>query len=901
MSASVSSFHHFWGKARPSSEATNGDGAVCHLLPYHCLDVAATVQELFLADPRLAQRFAHIAGIAPADLTAWLIFMAGLHDIGKFAPSFQALAPDARALLGGARGGFAYTVRHDTLGDLLWSQHLFTRGRTLGWFPWSAAGLDEEDVAAMLSPVARAVFGHHGRPPQPCDSPLSLHFGTGAVTAVEEYVEALRVVIPPPALDLGEWNEQRFTTLAWLAAGLLVLCDWIGSNRNFFPYVASPMPLEEYWPQARSLAARAIVESGVITPTPLSRTTPRDLFPDFQTLTPLQERVAAMVLPTGQQCHILEDDTGTGKTEAALILASRLLGSGAARSVFLGLPTMATTNAMYDRVTKVYGAFFDRSATPSLVLAHSAQHLRASPVDSPPAEHGYGDGEEPASASCSAWLSDSRKKAFLAAFGVCTIDQALLGVLPSKHQSLRLLGLAHGVLVVDEVHAYDSYMRRELARLMEFQAALGGSAILLSATLPIAVRRELVTAFGRGLGIKAAVEQNEYPQLTSVSHDGVIEEPIPRVAARSRQIEVRYTDRVDEVVARVIAELAAGHAVCWIRNTVADAIQAHQLLVAHCDPDTVDLFHARFALGDRLAIERRVLDTFGPKGTPMQRAGRCIVATQVVEQSLDLDFDFLVSDLAPIDLLIQRVGRLHRHSRGDRGSPTLFVLGPTWTTEPDERWYRAAFRGGSMVYPDHGRLWLSAKECMRGQWGLPAETRIMVDRVYGDDAYDHTPSALQMISDRAEGSSRAAAGQAQWYALQLTDGYRITDRHWNDESIVPTRLGDPTVTLRLARNTGGSYTPWSDDPRIGWWLGEVSVRHVLVAQPYLDGEELDRVRATMPDGGRWVIPVVLADEGNGCHVGFARNKDGKTVKLSYDQKLGLRFIKERSESATESD
>merc|ERR1712023_293119 len=200
----------------------------------------------------------------------------------------------------------------------------------------------------------------------------------------------------------------------------------------------------------------------------------------------------------GPQLFVLEDVTGAGKTEAAMTLVHRLLEHGQARGVYFGLPTMATSNAMYGRVADIYRRWFDEQQVPNLVLAHGARHLNTdfahSVVSEQARDHAYGDGEQTASAACNQWFADSRKKALLADVGVGTV-----------HQALRLIGLANKVLVVDEVHACDDYMAGLLEAILQAHAQQGGSAILLTATLPHSMKRNLVAAYQKGRGLAAEV------------------------------------------------------------------------------------------------------------------------------------------------------------------------------------------------------------------------------------------------------------------------------------------------------------------------------------------------------------------------------------------------------------
>ncbi len=441
--------------------------------------------------------------------------------------------------------------------------------------------------------------------------------------------------------------------LAWRLAGLTTLADWVGSQQSWFPYAtaAAVADIASYWhDHALPQAAHAVQQAGLAPVPPSKWRGLRGLFPSIEKSSPVQAWAEQVALPGGPVLAVIEDVTGSGKTEAAVTLAHRLIADGRAQGIFVALPTMATANAMFGRLSGAYRGLFDAGADPSLALAHGCADLdprfRAAMDAGAPAQprHSPSDpADETAEAHCAAWLAEDRRRALLAQVGVGTLDQALLAALPVRHAPLRLWGLAGKVLVIDEAHAFDAYMQREMVALLRFQAALGGSAILLSATLPKALRATLVGAFREGLGAgPATLVETGYPLATLVGAEAVSETPCDVRTGLARRVAVTRLDDDGAAIERIVAAEQAGAAVAWVRNTVDDAIAAAAALRAR-GVDAL-LFHARFAMADRLRIEAEVMRRFGHADTS-DRAG-VLVATQVIEQSLDLDFDLLCTDLA---------------------------------------------------------------------------------------------------------------------------------------------------------------------------------------------------------------------------------------------------------------
>jgi len=923
--------HGWWGKARPDD--SGGRAQPLHTLPLHSLDVAAVGVEVLERMPALLRLLSARLRLRPAQAKAWTAFWLALHDLGKFAESFQSQCPEVFQAQRGRLPNPAkpYTLRHDSLGMLFWKEVLRDKLIDEAWF-----GPRSEDLADGLDYWAASCTGHHGQPPAEGDT-WTQHFDPREdraaaltfISAVREFFidEELAAAISaqPPSPFIAASRE-----LSWWLAGLAVLADWLGSNTTYFAYRTGPLGIADYWPCTRRQAALALDASGITSQASAAAMPFACLFPGIAAPSPLQAWASRVVLHPGPQIHLLEDVTGAGKTEAALMLTHRLMAAGLADGFFVALPTMATANAMYGRISATYARLFADPA--SLVLAHGQSFLvdgfANSVLPDGPPEADPRQLDQTASARCTAWLADHNKRALLSPAGVGTIDQALLAVLHSKHQSLRLLGLLRKVLVVDEVHACDTYMQGVLEVLLRFHARAGGSVVLLSATLPQRMKQALLNAFAQGLdehtGRALPAGEQAYPLATHwPAGDGatLAQEALTTRADVKRRVRVHSTAQLDEVHAAIRAALAAGQCVCWVRNTVADALVAFRHFQPCLSADALLLFHARFALHDRLAMEERVLASFGKDSTAEKRAGRLLIATQVVEQSLDVDFDLVVTDLAPVDRVIQRAGRLRRHRRAtdgtpladpaaadQRGEPCLWMLTPPWTDSPDARWFKAAFPKAAAVYEHHGHLWLTAKALRAGAFTMPDDARALIEGVFGDDA--EVPPGLDANAMATAGLGYAAQTQAQMNSLTLSQGYR---RHqgfdWWSEAQTPSRLGDASSTVTLARWADGRLQPWVDRSH-GWAYSSLRVAERLAAataepaDPVLRAA-LQTTLTQLPAGGRWTVLLALSLTPQGW-VGetLAAARQGQTPRrLSwvYDSAQGLRLIEANAPTDTRED
>jgi CRISPR-associated endonuclease/helicase Cas3 len=878
-----------WGKARPAAPA----GPAWHPLVYHSLDVAAVGERLLAVRPAAVAQLAARLGWRAEALTRLVVFLLALHDIGKLSRPFQAKVPELwpEPLLGPLGPGPPRDPGHPVTGAWLLQRSLADAIAPLfpGWC---------DRTADLLAPFV----GHHGRPVSVAGVRSEREmFGGRVAAASHTFLGTMHALLAPEPLPRPEAKAVR--RVSWQLAGLAVLADWIGSSQTWFPYEAPERDPRAYLEEiARPRAAHAVRGAGITPARASAATGYHAITHEDHRPSPIQRWAESVSLPAGPFVAFVEDVTGGGKTETALILAHRLLAERRALGLYLALPTMATANAMYERLGACYRRLFAGGETPSLALAHGRSHLHAGfrasfeGVADPrrAAEREEEAGTDASGAACAAWLAAESRKAFLADVGVGTVDQALLAVLPARYQALRLLGLAERVLIVDEAHAYDAYMGRELERLLEFQAAQGGSAIVLSATLPRTVRQSLATAFSKGLGAPALVLQAQaYPLVTIAADGSTVEAAMaPREDLR-RSIEVERLPDVERAIERIAEAARASAAVAWVRNTVDDAVEGVSRLRAA--GIGADLFHARFAMGDRLEVERAIVERFG-KGNPADRPG-VLVATQVIEQSLDLDFDLLVSDLAPVDLLLQRAGRLWRHPGRARplGEPRLLVVSPDPGNEIRPDWYAAAFPRAAWVYRNHALLWLSASELVgRGPVRVPEDVRGLVEAVYGADAERRYPSSLERNWIEATGDERAAKSLASANLLVVAKGYGGDHPGWDDETRVPTRLGEEVTVLRLARVEGGRLEPWFPNPdrHLGWALSEVTVRRARVAgvpeAPPALRAAVSAVRCTWTRHDERKLLVPLQEREPGIWQGTVLGRDG-AIGITYTRGHGLRF------------
>jgi len=677
-----------------------------------------------------------------------------------------------------------------------------------------------------------------------------------------------------PDADLSGMSTKETKRFSWWLAGLTSAADWIGSNQEWFPAQYSDLGFDAYLREARVKARAAVSAAGMAT-TPVST----DRLFDFE-LRPMQQAAQDIPLPEGPCLAIIEDETGAGKTEAALLLSQRMLAAGKGLGLFFALPTMATSDAMYSRMRQVIGKMF--VGTPNLALAHGRAHLSRE-FRATIGNEACGDSD----VSCTRWLADDRRKVLMADVGVGTIDQALQAVMPTAFATLRLFGLSRQILIVDEVHEMGNpYMARELEELLRLHAMRGGSAILATATLPLDLRRRLIEAFNKGAEITTTPDLDDpsYPALTLSCGETVTN--FPRRDSAKGPVRVQRIGSQSEAIDRVVHLAKNGACTLWVRNAVDDAIAAVHALRAR--GIRARLLHARFTLFDRKTHERDIMKIFGKEGQNYRHkkdgTAEVLVATQVVESSLDIDFDAVVSDLAPMAALIQRAGRLWRHMdkrpRAERpvAEPVLYLLSPLPRTDVTGNWLDNVMPKGRWVYPLHDQ-WRTAHILLqRGQITAPDDLRGLIEAVHGPDACP-LPEELIKAEERRNALDDVEAGRAAHRIIDVEEGYRAGGDGEDGEQY-PTRLGRPTITIHLLRKTEPEVVTWARRKTPAYSELQVPL-HRLLAIDNLPRIPDDVYAAHTEKWSHWKKRDTRV---------FLVPKDGRICAgLRYDRKYGLLF------------
>ncbi|MBI2873703.1 MAG: CRISPR-associated helicase Cas3' [Firmicutes bacterium] len=788
-----------WAKVHSSNRNPMPEQPGFHPLICHLLDTAMVARALWDSALSPARRAALARGldVNPALAAAWLALGTGLHDLGKASPVFQMKCPQAKERLQGAGLRFHRHLDprrqpHGIITTAVVEPLLTTAG-----MPYTAAW-----------PLAVAVGGHHGVFPRPEDI-VSVDTRTaGDAGWVEVRAELFTTLNRFCETVETSWHVSLDSPGILIAlAGLTSLCDWIASDERYFPYADSDFVLEDYISIASGRAQKALRELGWTDWAPV--TVPASFSSLFNfSPRPLQaavEELAEQLTPPA--LVILEAPMGEGKTEAAMFLADHWAASGH-QGCYFALPTQATSNQMFSRVHHFLAKRYPSDRV-QLQLLHGHASLSAEfdllrrqgyrPPTPSGIEEDPGYDGAPAGVVASEWFTH-RKRGLLAPFGVGTVDQALLSVLQTKHYFVRLAGLMCKTVIIDEAHAYDTYMSKLLELLLAWLGALGCTVVVLSATLPAARRRKLVDAFRVGTGTisgdtsEAQLSNSSYPRLTWTCCTSAGSQSLTTSDTTRRLVEIKWVDGhlpmeadhpfpLGEALRAAIAEGGTAAVIC---NTVGQAQDVYQALSSYFPEEeagdghpVLDLFHARYLFADRQSREQRTLGRFGKnpggnggaEGGCVIRPNRAVlVATQVIEQSLDLDFDLMVTYLAPVDLVLQRSGRLHRHERLER--PHHLQPAALWICKPktDADGLPVWDPGAAVVYDSHIllRTWLELRS--KSTLNVPADVEPLVEAVYSDspcpgDLPIPWQSCWQKTRQELEEKQRISEGKAQLHRI----------------------------------------------------------------------------------------------------------------------------------------
>jgi len=655
-----------FGKTQPTPD---GHLAAWHPLIDHLVDVAVCFERLCAC--RSVRRALEMTGRRALDDRdiARLSVLAFLHDLGKANSGFQA----KRWARGAAPREWPAPAGHGKEAvDLFNNPGL---AHLVELLPKETMDSWGEATFSLLA----ASFSHHGRPiPMERLSPNRIPWqpvqdGTGTLVydpaaVLKRIGDQVQALYPTAFIDGGVTLPDT-PAFGHLFAGLVQLADWLGSDTDVFPFSDSG---ERRGETAPSLAATAIAALGLdAAPWRKQIAASKPGFEQVFGFRPHPSQSATATDDLGSLV-ILESETGSGKTEAALWRFVQLFCRGQVDSLYFALPTRVAATQLYDRIRAAVRRLWP-DAPPLVVRALPG--YAAADGQEPKALPGFQvlwpDDPDDREAH-RRWAAESPKRFLAAPLAVGTIDQALFGALQVRHAHLRHALLARSLLVVDEVHASDAYMTALLGHLLRAHLDCGGHVLLLSATLG-ASARDRYLALARGEA-PHQVEPTDFETARKAPYPCISDRTGPRALASSARVKPVYWSTLDAMeYAERIADLATcaatdGAKVLIVRNTVPTAVELLRALEMFCPhPDwlfslvgVITLHHGRFSRQDRPLLDAAVEARIGKRRPP---GPLILVGTQTLEQSLDLDADLLITDLCPMDVLLQRIGRLHRDDR----------------------------------------------------------------------------------------------------------------------------------------------------------------------------------------------------------------------------------------------
>lgn len=892
--------------------AKSGDGVDFLTLPQHLVDSACAASLIFnswLSQPVKEFLCAELQ-IEEPELEGLYLWLAGTHDVGKASATFQ------RLLLG--RGGLEHLVY--AVSDAGLDTGLSVDEANFSKLPHSIVSgeilslwLEEQGVRRpKANAVAGVVNAHHGiaTGPNPAVRDLMRDYPSEWKAVHRELVEAVeqlcgveegigKVVVSMPKMP---------ASVAQTLAGLVVMADWIASNEKAFTLRAEGSQLERTASAAECIdltspwAPKATIWEDIDEYFRRSFNWPSK-FKARRVQRAMVEAVQGLDEPA---LVVLEAETGVGKTEAALAAAESLAARNGTQGVFFAAPTMATANGLLERTIKWAGNVAGGSVR-SMYLAHSKNAL-SKPFAKLKFE-GINDLEESGGeVVASQWMS-GRRLGILSNFVVGTVDQVLMMALQQRYSMLRHVGLAGKVVIFDEIHSFDVYTSDYLRSAIAWLGHYGASVILMSATLPPHKRKELVEAYSRG-GMPE--DEQGYPLITVATAETIHATSVES-SPTNLVGDIQILNEEDRPLAALLDELLdEGGCALIICNTIGRAQAAYSCLVGIYG-DCVELHHAGFVAWERVEKEDSLRRELGPdsrRGTGRPWS-KIVVATQVAEQSLDIDADVLITDIAPMDLLIQRIGRLHRHARPETDrpqrlqEPKIFIRGVLQKDPVPE------FDSGAEAI--YGRaILMSTLAVLPEEFRRPDDTAKLVAEAYDPDfepPASWQESWAQADGERRHGDATAHSKSADYrvpdpqYGLQFKTLFERlvedSERSTGEGGAAQVRDIEPSVEVIPIITTDYGYQPWgwnsevldgSEVPyRLAFHLASSTVR--LPGRMTRYGNDFDAVISQLEEStpGEWADHYLL--RGQLALVLNERNE--ATVgrfKIRYSSELGIEIM-----------
>jgi len=790
----IAKHFNYWGKK---------EGKQIHSVAFHGCDAAA-VSSIMMRDIRFEKMLKDQSNDLET-LKSWIKWEASAHDVGKISLIFTYKLPKVADKL--------YTplqkrpLSNKEKGWLKKHGPLYYHG------PHGYYLISQDDLYGLpeeMRPWFRDAAGHHGVPVRDIDLLEESIDTMGSGLDRKQFKEYFDF----DSEARGEFIHQTVDAFLSgcdlknppvhfpLISGIIAFSDWVSSNSDYFSFNREPMPLKEYYESRLSMAEEAVKKTGVLSKK-VSACGFKELYPEFNKPRDIQKVVGRIKIEDHPSMFIVEGDAGLGKTETGMLLGSRILKKQGGGGIVFTSPSITSADCIFERLTKTAPRIFGEGA--NVMLAHSRYHTNPF-FRNLPCDDDLFDPYGKAQATSANWIARSRKRFLFADISVSTIDQVLLAALGIMHQSVRQLGLSKNVLIVDEVHDCDVFLLEVLKVVIAKMRDWGCSVILLSATLSNPTKEELLSIFYKQPKRLIRSNDNRYPLITTVQGKKGRTYPIKRENVKKVKINVSREASMlpsKKTMIALLERALIGQKVAVICNIVNDAQYVYEELkrLAKRMGISIKLTHSRFVVEDRINNDSWIIDRC-LKGSEFGN-GCIVVSTQVIQQSLDLDFDFMVTQLCPMDILLQRLGRLYRAVSIQRNK-VLGDVAECLVLLPDNSNDVEAYGSHAVVYNNLVAMWrtdrvLDPKNDGSGRKryvSFPKVYRIWSRQVFSpkkNARTNRTPRAIKEYTKRVcmdETMKRFAAERTKLSARDVI----LRDNGWEE---VMTRLFNWTEDIHL--------------------------------------------------------------------------------------------------------